>query len=161
MNFQPLRDFLDYYLPMLGVPGSDTVIFKGREAVFRHTSGFDSLRFRTPMRDNALYNIYSCTKVATCVAAIQLIERGEILASDPLYAYFPEYRDMTVKVTNEDGSVEYRPARNPILVQHLLTMTAGFNYNLGASSIKKAKEETGGKAPTLEIVRALASEPTS
>ena len=27
MDFQPLKDFLDGYLPMLGIPGSDTVIY--------------------------------------------------------------------------------------------------------------------------------------
>ena len=39
MIFQPLRDFLDSYLPMLGIPGSDTLIYvKGKE-VFRYQSG--------------------------------------------------------------------------------------------------------------------------
>ena len=58
MNFQPLKDFLDYYLPMLGVPGSDTVIYKDHEQIFRYQSGYDSLRLRTPVRTDALYNIY-------------------------------------------------------------------------------------------------------
>ena len=159
MNFQPLKDFLDYYVPMVGVPGSDTVIYRGREPVFRHVTGYDSLKMRTPLREDALYNLYSCSKVATCVAAVQLIEKGEILATDPLYAYFPEYKDMTVKHTLEDGTVEYRPAQNPILIQHLLTMTAGFNYNLSLPSIVRVQQQTGGRAPTLDIVRALASEP--
>ena len=35
MNFEKLKDFLDYYLPMLGVPGSDTVIYQNHEEIFR------------------------------------------------------------------------------------------------------------------------------
>ena len=84
---------------MLGIPGSDTVIYKGRKEIFRYQSGYDSLRYGTPVRPDALYHMYSCTKVATCVAATQLIERGEILATDPVYAYFPEYADIKVKHT--------------------------------------------------------------
>jgi CubicO group peptidase (beta-lactamase class C family) len=159
MNFQHLKDYLDYCLPMVGVPGSDTVICKGREVVFRHTTGYDSLRYRTPMRDNALYNLYSCTKVATCVAAVQLIERGEILATDPLYAYFPEYQHVGVKHIREDGTVDVRQAENPILIQHLLTMTAGMNYNLDVPAIQKVRMQTDGKCPTLDVIRALAEEP--
>ena len=101
MNFQPLKDFMDNYLSMLGVPGSDIVIYKNHEELFRYQSGFDSLKEGTPVRPDALYHMYSCTKVATCVAATQLIERGEILASDPVYAYFPEYADINVTKTSD------------------------------------------------------------
>ena len=33
MNFQPLKDFMDGYLPMLGVPGTDIVIYKDHEEI--------------------------------------------------------------------------------------------------------------------------------
>ncbi len=158
MNFDKLRDFLDFYLPMLGVPGSDTVIYKDHEPVFRHQSGYDNLRFGTPVRDNALYNIYSCTKVATCVAAMQLVERGEILIDDPLYAYFPEFKDMQVRIKDGDGE-HLADARNPIRIKHLFSMTSGLDYNRDRPAIKRVIEETGGRAPTLDIVRALAEEP--
>lgn len=159
MNFQPLRDFLDYYLPMLGIPGSDTCIYRNHEEIFRYQSGYDSLRYRTPVRDNALYHMYSITKVSTCVAATQLIERGEILTSDPVYAYFPEFRDINVKVTNPDGSVDIRPAKKPLLIQHLLTMTGGLNYDIRRPALLDARERTGGRCPTLDMVRAMARDP--
>ena len=159
MNFQPLRDFLDFYLPMLGVPGSDTVIYKDRKEVFRYQSGFDSIRYRTPVRDNALYHMYSVTKVATCVAATQLLERGEILLTDPVYAYFPEYKDITVKHLRPDGTYDIRPAKNVMTIKHLLTMTGGLDYNLNRPGILAVKEKTGGRCPTLDIVRALAADP--
>ena len=38
-------------------------------------------------------------------------------------------------------------------------MTGGFNYNLNRESIKRVKNETLGKCPTLDVVRALASDP--
>ena len=160
MNFQPLKDFLDFYLPMLGVPGSDTSIYKDHQEIFRYQSGYDSLKFRTPVRSNALYHMYSVSKVSTCVAATQLIERGEILISDPVYAYFPEFKDLTVKVRNNDGSFDVRPATKTMTVKHLLTMTAGLNYNINdRPALKQARASRGGRCPTLEIVRALAKDP--
>ena len=159
MNFQPLKDFMDGYLPMLGVPGTDIVIYKDHEEIFRYQSGYDSIRFGTPVNPNALYYMYSCTKVATCVAATQLIERGEILASDPVYAYIPEFADIKVKHTLPDGTVEIRPAEKVLTIEHLLTMTGGLDYDLNRPAIKRVIEETEGRAPTLDIARALAEDP--
>ena len=159
MRFQPLKDFMDNYLPMLGVPGTDIVIYKDHEEIFRYQSGYDSLRYGTPVNPNALYHMYSCTKVATCVAATQLIERGEILASDPVYAYFPEYADIKVKHTLQNGEIEIKPAEKVLTIEHLLTMTGGLDYDLNRPSIRRVKENTDGRCPTLDIVRALAEEP--
>ena len=159
MNFEPLKEFLDVCLPSLSIPGSDTVIYKDHEEVFRYQSGFDSLAERTPVRPDALYHMYSVTKVSTCVAATQLIERGEILVTDPISAYFPEFRHMGVKVKREDGRTEVVDAKNPILIKHLLTMTAGMDYNLSRPAINRVRAATAGRCPTLDIVRALAEEP--
>ena len=150
---------MDGYLPMLGVPGTDIVIYKDHEEIFRYQSGFDSLQYGTPVNPNALYHMYSCTKVATCVAATQLIERGEILATDPVYAYFPEFADIKVKHTLPDGTVEIRPAEKVLTIEHLLTMTGGLDYDLNRPALRRVIEETEGRAPTLDVVRALAEDP--
>lgn len=159
MNFQALKNFLDYYLPALGVPGSDTVVYKDGREVFRHQSGYDSIRLHTPVRPDALYYLYSVTKVTTAIAAAQLIERGEILATDPLYAYLPEYRKMYIRKKDEKGAEQIAEAKNPILIRHLLSMGSGMHYDLNCSAIKTVREQTNGRCPTVEVARALASEP--
>lgn len=159
MKFQPLRDFMDFYLPMIGVPGSDLVIYKDHDEIFRYQSGFDSLKYRTPVRADALYNLYSCTKVATCVAATQLIERGEILATDPVYAYFPEYKNIKIKVKDEKGNESIVPAKNVLTIEHLLNMRGGLDYDHNRPGIQRVIKETDGRAPTLDIVRALPEDP--
>lgn len=159
MNFEPLKEFMDNYLAMLGVPGSDISIYRNHEEIFRYQSGFDNLELGTPVRSDALYHIFSCTKVSTCVAATQLIERGEILASDPVYAYLPEYRNITVKHARPDGSFDVRPAKNVLTIKHLLTMTGGLDYDTQRPALLRAIEETGGRAPTIEIANALARDP--
>lgn len=159
MNFDRLKDFLDYYLPMLGVPGSDTVIYKDHEEIFRHRSGFDNLKYRTPVRPDAVYNIYSCTKIVTAVAVLQLLERGEMLLNDPIHVYFPGFKNIQVARKEADGKVRLEKARNPILIRHLLSMTSGLDYNYRRSGIDRVRAQTGGSCPTLDIVRALAEDP--
>ncbi len=160
MNFQPLRDFLDYYLASVGVPGSDTVIYRDHKEIFRYTSGFDNLEKRSPVKKDSIYNIFSCTKIATAVAAMQLLEKGEILFSDPVYAYIPEFRNLTVEIKDAEGNVtDLCPAKKPMLIKHLLSMTSGIKYDLGARVIEEVKEATGGRAPTVETCAAMAKIP--
>lgn len=159
MNFDRLKDFLDYYLPMLGVPGSDTVIYKNHEEIFRHTSGYDNLKYRTPMRADALHHIYSCTKIVTCVAALQLIERGEILINDPVHVYFPEFKNFQVAKRGTDGKLRLEKPKSTMLIRHLFSMTSGLDYNIRRQSIDRVRKATDGKCPTLDVVRAFAEDP--
>ena len=85
MRFQPLRTFLNEYLPMLGIPGSDTSIYQGDTEVFRYQSGYGNIAKKTPVNPDGLYNIYSCTKVTTVCALLTLLEKGEIHLYDPVY----------------------------------------------------------------------------
>ena len=159
MKFDRLKDFLDYYLPMLGVPGSDTVIYKDHEEIFRHTSGYDNLKYRTPMRKDALHHVYSCTKIVTCVAALQLIERGEILINDPVHVYFPEFKNLQVARRTTDGKVRVEKAKTPMLIRHLFTMTSGLDYSVRRSAIDRVRKATDGRCPTLDLIRALPEDP--
>lgn len=159
MNFKRLADFLENDVLGMGVPGCDLSIYRDHREIFRHTVGYNSLEKKTPLRPGVLYNLYSCTKVATCTAAMQLVEQGKILITEPLSKYIPEYANMNVRYKNEDGTVEVRPAKNHILIKHLFSMSAGLNYNVDAPSIKRVIEEKSGNPTTLEVIRALADEP--
>lgn len=159
MNFDRLKDFLDFYLPMLGVPGSDTVIYKDHQEIFRHTTGFDNLKNRIPLKKDNVYNLYSCTKVATCIAAMQLVERGEILLTDPVHIYFPEYKNLTVERRTPEGEVYLERAGKPMLIQHLLSMTSGISGNLNRPAVNRLIAEKGDECTTRDIVRAFPADP--
>lgn len=161
MDFQPLVRFLDNYLPMLGIPGADTSVYLGREEVFRYQSGYDSPERGTPVRPDALYNIYSCSKPATMCALLSLMERGEISITDPVYAYLPEFRDLTYRVKKEDGTYDIAPCKNVMTVRQLMNMTSGLDYNLDTPAIREVKARTDGRCPTVEIASALARSPLS
>ena len=159
MKFQPLRTFLNEYLPMLGIPGSDTSIYLHGEEVFRYQSGYDNIEKKTPVNPKGLYNLYSCTKIATMCTLLTLLEKGEVHLYDPVYAYLPAFRDITVRFKKENGEWDIRPAETVMTIRHLMSMTSGMNYDLSSPAILEVKEKTNGRCPTVETVSAMAKTP--
>ena len=136
------------------LPGNDCIVCRKGEVIYRRFSGFADKEKTRPLTGNERYQIFSCSKLITCCAALQLWEKGAFQLDDPLCLYLPEYADMKVKTA--DGIVA---ARNKITIRHLFTMTAGFNYDLNAQSILQVHDATEGRCPTREVIRALAQEP--
>ena len=138
----------------MGVPGFDLIVYKDGQQILRHMGGFVDLENKIPPRGDEVYNIYSCSKPITVTAAMQLWEKGLFDIEDELWKYLPEYKEMTVQT--EDGIV---PAKAPIRIRNLLTMTAGFTYNLRSPWLLQLREDTDGRCPTREVARYLAKEP--
>jgi len=153
LNKAILIDYLNS-LEKHGTPGCDCVIYHEHKPVFRHTTGFADAGKTIPLTENNTYWIYSASKVITCTAVLQLIEKGKIGLDDPVYYYLPEYKNLKVR---KDSGVE--TAKNTMTIRHLFTMQSGLNYNLEAPAIKKVIEETKGEATTRQIIKALADEP--
>ena len=109
MKFDMLKAFMDSLVNQ-GIPGNSISLYYNNEEIFKYSAGFRSLEDKTPMDGSELLNIYSCSKIATVTAALQLYEQGIFLLSDPLYEYIPEFKDMYVKTA--DG--ERIKAKNPI-----------------------------------------------
>lgn len=154
MDFTNLKNFMDH-MAQERTPGNAVEVYLDGKSVFKYESGYSDLENKTPLTGDEMYNIYSCSKVTTVTAGTQLLERGKILLTDPLYDYIPEFKDMYVKTP--DGDII--KAKNPIKVGDLFTMTAGFTYNMNTDGFKKAKEVTNGKFNTGETIRCIASDP--
>ena len=151
--FEKLKKYCDSFLE-LGVPGFDLVIYKEGECILRYMNGYSDIENKIKINGNERYNIYSCSKVITCTAALQLFEKGLFSLEDKLSDYMPEFKEMTVKT--DDG---IKKAENPILIKHLFEMTAGFSYDCSSPQLIKAIDETNGKCPTRELMKYLAEEP--
>jgi len=156
MDFTPLKAFMDR-LTSWRMPGNSISVSYGGKEVFRYSSGYANLEKKIPMCGDELLNIYSCSKVATVVAALQLYEQGFFLLDDPLYDFIPEFRKMSV--CDADGKLS--EAKRPITLRHLFTMTSGLSYNSQTPAFAKAKALTDGKMDTMTVVRCLAEDPLS
>ncbi len=156
MNFSNLKAFMDR-LTAWRIPGNSISVCLDGKEVFNYQSGYSDLENKVKMSDDVLFNIYSCSKVATVTSALQLYEKGFFLLDDPLYDFIPEYKEMYVKKNN--GSIER--AKNPITLRHLFTMTSGLTYNINTPAFEKARKLTNGKMDTLTVIKCLSEDPLS
>lgn len=140
----------------MGIPGCDCIVYQGGKEVYRHFCGYSDREAKIPMNGEERYNIYSCSKPITCVAALQLFEKGCFGLDDELWHYLPEFKDMAVRT--ENGLV---PAKNRITIRNLFTMTAGLDYCITSPAIRKVYDQTHGACPTRETIRHIASMPLS
>ena len=104
-------------------PGMTAMIARRGLVVFRHSTGLLDVETGAPMRDDSLLRVYSMTKPITSVAAMALVEDGELLLDAPVARFFPEWRDLTVLV---DG--ERVPVARAVTARHLLMHTSGLSY---------------------------------
>jgi len=153
LDQKDLIEFLDS-LEEHGIPGCDCMVYLNHKPVFRYMTGYADKEKRKPINSETYYWIYSVTKLVTCAAVMQLVERGLISLDDPVYLYIPEYKNMNVKCGNA-----IKPAQNTMTIRHLMSMQSGMNYNIFSPSILKVLKETNGKATTMEVIKALAQEP--
>jgi CubicO group peptidase (beta-lactamase class C family) len=65
------------------------------------------------------------------VGIVMLQEEGELLLSDPVGKYLPEFTKTTVAVLEDEGGYAVVDAKRPITIRDLLTHTAGISYGYG------------------------------
>ena len=58
-----------------GIPGFDLMVCKDGQCVLRYMGGHADLDRKIPVSGKEKYHIYSCSKLITCVAAMQLWEK--------------------------------------------------------------------------------------
>lgn len=153
MNFEYMKNFMNSLTEWI-IPGNSVVIYKDGKKVFEYSSGYSDLEKKIKKTGKEQLYIYSCSKVATVTAALQLYEQGKFLLSDPLYEYLPEFKKMYVK----DGD-RIKAAENPITIRDLFTMTAGLSYATNTPAFEKARKLTDGKMDTRTVIKCLAEEP--
>ena len=156
MDFTNLKNFMDD-MASNHTPGAVAEVYYGGKKVFRYACGYSDLASQTMMTGEEMFNIYSCSKVATVTAGAQLLEKGKFLLSDPLAEYIPEFAKMQIK--QADGTLI--EAKNQITIGDLFSMTAGFTYNMKSAGFERAREMTAGRMDTVETIRCMAIDPLS
>lgn len=152
MDFTYLKDFMDR-LTSWRIPGNCVSVYVGGKEVFKYCSGYSDVQNKIPFSDEMLVNIYSCSKVTTVTAALQLYEKGFFLLDTPVYEFIPEFKNIKVK----DGN-GWRDPASPVTMRSLFTMTSGLTYDLGTDGVKKARELTNGKMDTVTVAKCLAED---
>jgi CubicO group peptidase (beta-lactamase class C family) len=88
------------------------------------------------MQKDTIFRIASMTKPLTSTAVMMLYEEGQILLSDPISKYIPEFKNPKVMEMLPPGSkTPYKlvPARREITIRDLLAHTSGISYRFLAN----------------------------
>jgi CubicO group peptidase (beta-lactamase class C family) len=117
------------------LPGMLTYIYRKGQLVHTGMCGQMDLERRRPMREDAIFRIYSMSKPITAVALMMLVEEGLIGLDDAVHAHIPAWKDIGVYASGMPSllpdtppSFLTTPVLRPMKVVDLATHTAGLTY---------------------------------
>ena len=96
MNFHLLDQYLDSLNEEYGIPALDVMVTREHETIYRRMVGCSDAEGKKPVSTQDFYFLYSCTKLVTMTAMMQLIEQGKAGLYDPVSRFLPEWTHMTV-----------------------------------------------------------------
>ena len=130
------------------IPGA-TLLLSRHGQQFEQAFGRQKPDAPQPMAIDSIFRIYSMTKPVVSVAVMMLVEQGQLLISEPVSNFLPEFKGLQVGVETggEDGTPHLAlvPCTNEMTVQDLLRHTAGLTYGIFGTQtlVKSAYRDSG------------------
>ena len=114
------------------MPFTQVLVARKGEPIYLHSTGYQDVEKKIPIKENSIVRMYSMTKPIVSVALMKLYERGLFQLSDPVHIYLGKQwkrKNMSVYVsgTAEDG-YETVPCERSITIDMVLTHTSGLTY---------------------------------
>lgn len=164
-RLERLPRVLEGYVDAGQLAGGVVLVARNGRIAHHSAFGFRDIEAEDPMATDDLFRIASQTKAIISVAVMMLQEQGQLLITDPVHRYLPEYADTTVAVPDGDGGYEVVPAERPITIRDLLTHTSGVSYGSGPAADQWAEAGLQGwytahlDEPIRDTVRRMAALP--
>lgn len=145
-----MKAFIEELRKEINIPYIDVICYQNHKEVFRYCSGEKSTG------KEQLY-MYSCGKPITVVAALRLIEEGQLLLDDKVYIYLPEIKNAFIIDENKKKQV----VGDQMTIRHLFTMSAGFTYDTCTQPIVELIEKSNGHATLRDFISTFVETPLS
>jgi CubicO group peptidase (beta-lactamase class C family) len=117
------------------LPGMLTYVYRRGQLVHTGIFGQMDIERGKPMREDAIFRIYSMSKPITAVALMMLVEEGLIGLDDLVHSLIPAWRNLGVYSSGMPSllpeaapSFLTTPTRRPMKVVDLATHTSGLTY---------------------------------
>jgi CubicO group peptidase (beta-lactamase class C family) len=115
--------------------GVVTAAVRDNKLVHFESVGYRDLEAQDPMRNDAIFRIYSMSKPITGVAMMILYEEGKFRLSDPVEQYLPEFKDLQVFAgVDDDGNLITEPQAHKMTIRELMSHTGGLSYGVFSQS---------------------------
>lgn len=116
-RFDAVDAAIDRALAEQRIVGCVVLVAENGNVVYQRAAGYADREVARPVQVNTPFRFASVTKPFTVLAALKLLEAGELSPADRVLKYLPQFRTRL-----SDGSDA------EVLVSHLLTHTAGLDY---------------------------------
>ncbi len=127
-DFTEMHARMQWYVDEEILSCCETVVLQGTEVVDRQRMGFMDLESKEPLREDAIYRMFSNTKIVTSVAAMMLHEEGKFDIDDPVARFLPKFADMQVLKPGATSITDVEPANSPMLIKQAMSHSAGLSY---------------------------------
>ncbi|MCL2043771.1 MAG: beta-lactamase family protein [Treponema sp.] len=141
-----IDDYLQRIVDQGKTAGAAGMIIRRDVQAYCASFGMKDLKKKTPLKNDAIYQIWSMTKTFTVTAAMTLYEKGLFRLHQPIADFLPAYKNMQVAETDERGFTRLVPAKRPVTFEHLFTMTSGIPYPGGDSFSGRKMDEIHKKS---------------
>jgi CubicO group peptidase (beta-lactamase class C family) len=133
------RVIREKYVESGSTAGTVIKVWRRGELVHTGIAGMMDLEGAKPMREDAIFRIYSMTKPVTAVALLVLLEDGTIDLDDEVSKFIPAWKDLQVFEGGTRGAFRTRPPKRPMRIIDLATHTSGLTYDwMGMSEVDAA-----------------------
>ena len=138
-RLERINAMIDRHIAQGDITGAVTAFARGGKLVHFAAHGMADRETGAPMKRDAIFQMYSSTKVVTAVAVLMVMEEGRIRLDDPVSRYIPAFRGARVAVHQPGEAAIYRarppgtpvppfatePAVRDLTIRDLLTHTGG------------------------------------
>ncbi|BGP05804.1 hypothetical protein JCM10049v2_001617 [Rhodotorula toruloides] len=133
---------------VLAASSTDPDVYSGKAGYARLPPGpgsRDALdKEGVPVTDESVFEIFSCTKLVSVIACLQLVEQGKLRLEDDARVYVPELKEAKLFIGfDEIGDLVFEENSSPITIKALLIHTAGFKYDFVDTRFPKIAEKLG------------------
>ena len=164
-KLERLGDYIRNEIATGKIPGAVLLIQQHGKPVYFENFGVRDVATKLPMTADTIFRLYSMSKPITSVAAMMLVEDGQLSLDDPVAKYIPAFADVKVGVETSGASpvLVLEPLNRPITIEDLLRHTSGLTYGFyGDSVVRRLYAQAGlfdGDADNAEFVRRIAKLP--
>jgi CubicO group peptidase (beta-lactamase class C family) len=128
LDFSPIHERMQFYVDENILSCCNTLVMRGLEVLDFKTYGYMDLESKRPLTDDAIFRVYSNTKLVTSVAAMMLYEEGKFALDDPLAKHLPVLANLKVLRGDADSIAAVEPLRMEPTIAQLMSHSAGFSY---------------------------------
>lgn len=152
------KDALMPFVQSGQLPGAINVFYKNG---IQETTcvGYADVAAKRPITMNDVYMQCSQTKGFCGVTIAMLIEEGKISLDDPVSKYLPEFRELWVLKSNQDGVKTLVKAKNTLTIRMVMNHTGGFPFEICAKQGNIKGGGWSGGAPIRQTAAIAAASP--